>query len=89
MVPNDTSVTAAEDNPIVKIGTNTEINQDGSTKIVSDLEIHPYHGGKGPTGPAGPQGPLGLEGPPGPAGPQGSQGPQGDYMRAFMHYRII
>ena len=42
MVPNDTAVAAAEDNPIVKIGTDTEISQDGSTKIVSDLEIHPY-----------------------------------------------
>ena len=69
MVPNDTSVAAADDNPIVKIGTDTEISQDGSTKIVSDLEIHPNHGGVGgSTGPAGPPGPQGSQGP---AGPQG------------------
>ena len=67
VVPNDTSVAAAEDNPIVKIGTDTEISQDGSTKIVSDLELHPNHGGAGgATGPAGPPGPQG------PAGPQGN-----------------
>ena len=43
-VPNDTSVAAAEDNPLVRIGTNTEISQDGTTKFVSDLKIHPSGG---------------------------------------------
>ena len=66
--------------PAVKIGSETTINQDGSTKIVSDLEIHPSSqgtGGAGSAGPAGPMGPAGPVGPAGPAGPIGPAGPAG------------
>ena len=67
MVPNDTSVAAYEDDdPLVKIGTDTEIGKHGHTKISSDLEIYPHHGGEG-----------GLAGPPGPQGPEGPAGAQG------------
>lgn len=72
VVPNDTSAVQPAEKPLVRIGTDTEISQDGTTRIVSDLEIHPQSGGEGdPTGPAGPPGSQGSVGPEGAMGPQG------------------
>ena len=78
-----------EEKPHLRLQTDTVINQDGGTKIVSDLEIHPDKdtgngggeaGPPGPVGPAGPpgeDGPAGLPGQDGPAGPPGPVGPAG------------
>lgn len=55
--------------PAVKIGSETMIRQDGSTKITSDVEIHPSSQGKNSGAGSGPAGPPGPPGPPGPAGP--------------------
>ena len=89
MVPNDTAVDVPEDEPIVKIGTDTEISQDGSTKIVSNLEIHPQSAGEGastgPAGPPGPQGPAGLDGATGQEGATGPQGPVGPQGLENLH----
>ena len=66
--------------PAVKIGSETTIDQDGGTRIVSDVQIHPSGGTGAQTGPAGPPGPQGPVGPEGPAGPPGLPGdlqPQG------------
>ena len=61
----------------VRIGSETVIGHDGSTKISSDIELQPSAGagagtGTGPEGPAGPAGPAGPPGPVGPEGPPGS-----------------
>lgn len=80
IIPDDETspiVAAHGEEPAVKIGTETTINQDGGTRIVSDLEIHPSSKEStspklvGPTGPAGPKGDTGLTGDTGPAGPPG------------------
>ena len=69
----------------VKIGSETTINENGMTRIISDVAINPHSsqgtgggvGPAGPPGPPGPAGPVGLAGPVGPAGPQGIEGPLG------------
>ena len=90
-IPDETSpMVALGEKPAVKIGSETTINQDGGTRIMSDVEIHPNSrestspgavGPKGDTGPAGPPGPpgppgMGVAGPPGPPG-LGQVGPPG------------
>ena len=97
VVPDETSamVPAQGEEPKVKIDTETVIGQDGSTKITSDLEIHPSGGGTGagtpgPPGPAGADGAQGPPGPPGPPGPMGTgsmqaQGDQLVYHSARFH----
>ena len=61
------------ENPsLVKLGTDTEIDDDGTTKIASDVEINPEDADL-----TGPPGPAGLQGPPGETGDTGSQGPPG------------
>ena len=72
-----------DDDPLVKIGTDTEIGKHGHTKISSDLELYPHHGGEG--GSAGPPGPQGPEGPQGPAGDIGSQGKNQVYSYCVLH----
>ncbi len=81
-------VPAQGEEPAVKIGSETTIDQDGGTRIVSDVQIHPSGQGTGTgagTGPAGPPGPAGPEGPvgsDGPEGPVGSAGPPGPELQA-------
>ena len=71
--------------PLVKIGSETTINHDGGSRIVSDVEVHPINkdasgqiGPKGDTGPAGQKGATGQTGDTGPVGPKGDTGMQGD-----------
>ncbi len=68
-------VPAQGEEPVVKIQTETIINQDGGTRIISDLEVHPSGPGTGygeePCEPSGAAGPVG---PPGPVGPAGLPG---------------
>ena len=73
--PNEASVRK----PNIKHQTDTQINDNGGTRIISGLEIY-TSGGTGVAGPPGPMGPAGPQGTTGPAGPQGtpgSAGPQG------------
>ena len=73
-----------EEQPHLRMQTDTTINKDGGTKIVSDLEIYPdkdtRHGGSygpGEAGPPGPVGPPGQDGSPGLDGLDGQNGTQG------------
>lgn len=80
VLPNETTIV---EEPQVKLETDTKIYKDGSTSIISDLEINPrsHSGGAagipGPVGPTGPEGPMGLTGPEGPIGLSGPEGPMG------------
>ena len=54
-----------EEKPEVKLDTDTKVNDNRGTRIISELEIYPGGRGSGepgPPGPVGPQGPAGLQG---------------------------
>ena len=72
-------------NAVVRISSDTEIAQDGATKIGRDLEINPQgiSGTVGPAGPPGPDGEMGPKGDTGPVGPAGLQGLQGNSGQSF------
>ena len=81
---DSTSLGASQQDPHLKIETDTKIDKDGGTKISSDLEINPNAvanarevGPVGPPGPPGPAGEQGPQGPPGLDGPVGDKGPEG------------
>ena len=63
-----------EDKPQLRLQTDTSIDQDGGTKIGSDLELNPSVADESVQGPSGPDGPAGPKGPAGEPGPQGPPG---------------
>ena len=75
-------VLPSDHKPLVKMGSDTHIREDGSTRIASDVEIHPRinvaDDAENVTGSAGPPGPQGPIGPQGDTGAQGAIGPQGE-----------
>jgi len=63
----------------MKLETNTIIDNNGGTRITSDLQIggggaDNSQGVQGPPGPPGSPGEMGPQGPPGPPGPSGISG---------------